>query len=63
MTDEERELFESYKKECEAVYELATRLDAFNPEEPGAFTGKPSERIERQLRAQKVAGFLSILES
>lgn len=57
MTDEERELFEAYKKECEAVYELANRLDAFNPEVPGAFTGKPSERIERQLRAQSACGF------
>jgi len=57
MTDEERELFNAYKRECEAVWEIAQRLDSFNPEENGSFTGTPSERIDRQLRAHQVPGF------
>lgn len=37
---------------------IATKLDRANPELAGAFTGTPSERITRQLTAQRVPGFL-----
>jgi len=43
------ELFESYRKEVEACFDIAQRLDAQNQTLPGAFTGVPSERIARQL--------------
>ena len=49
MTDEEKELFNSYKEECEALWHIAQRLDAFYPETENAFTGNPSDRIARQL--------------
>lgn len=49
MTDEQQELLTSYKEEVEKCWEIAQRLDALNPELAGAFTGSPSERIERQL--------------
>lgn len=44
MTDEQ-ELLEEVKK----CFDIAQRLDALNPELASAFTGTPSERIERQL--------------
>ena len=51
MTDEERELLNSFTKEVEKFFNIAQKLDALNPELVGAFTGTPSERIERQLYA------------
>ena len=51
MTDEQQELLNSFQKEVEKCWEIAQRLDALNPELAGAFTGSPSERIERQLYA------------
>ena len=42
---EEQELLEEVKK----CFQIAQRLDALNPELARAFTGTPSERIERQL--------------
>ena len=50
MTDEEREIFESYQKELVACDEIARRMDANNPSLPGAFTGTISERINRQFK-------------
>ena len=51
MTEEELQLLKVYQKEIEKCWEIAQKLDALNPELPGAFTGDPSERIERQLYA------------
>ena len=55
MTDlEEQLLYEQIKElqeEIEEYCNLATRLDALNPDLSGAFTGTPSERIKRQLYA------------
>jgi hypothetical protein len=55
MTElEEQLLKEDYKEaleEIEKCFDLAQRLDALNPELAGAFTGSPSQRIERQLYA------------
>lgn len=55
MTDlEEQLLKEDIKELQEELAEccnLATRIDALNPELAGAFTGTPSERIKRQLIA------------
>jgi hypothetical protein len=48
MTEQE-ELIKDYQEEIEKCFQLAQRLDALNPELAGAFTGTPSERIERQL--------------
>jgi hypothetical protein len=48
MTEQE-ELLKEYQQEIEKCWELAQKLDALNPELVGAFTGSPSERIERQL--------------
>ena len=50
MTEQE-ELLKDYQKEVEKCWELAQKLDALNPELVGAFTGTPSQRIERQLYA------------
>ena len=41
----------SYQAEAERCFAIAQRLDAMRPDEPGAFTGTPSERIQRQLIA------------
>ena len=48
MTEQE-ELLKNYQEEIEKCFQLAQRLDALNPDLAGAFTGSPSERIERQL--------------
>jgi len=48
MTEQE-ELIKDYQEEIEKCFQLAQRLDALNPDLAGAFTGTPSERIERQL--------------
>ena len=50
MTEQE-ELLIAYQEEVVKCWELAQRLDALNPELAGAFTGSPSQRIERQLYA------------
>lgn len=50
MTEQE-ELLRAYQEELERCFDLAQRLDALNPELPGAFTGTPGQRIERQLYA------------
>jgi hypothetical protein len=60
MTPEERELYESFSNEVQACSEIAQRLDVFNPELKGAFTGTPSERIIRQLKNQNIAGYKDI---
>ena len=44
MTEEQKLL-----EELEKCFKIAQKLDALNPELPRAFTGTPSERIERQL--------------
>ena len=49
MTDEQQELLNSFQEEVEKCFNIAKKLDALNPEFTGAFTGTPSERIERQL--------------
>jgi hypothetical protein len=55
MTELEEQLLKEDMKELQEelaeCYNLATYLDALNPELPGAFTGIPSERIKRQLIA------------
>ena len=51
MTDEQQELLDSFQQEIEKCFQIAQRLDALNPELARAFTGTPSERIERQLYA------------
>jgi hypothetical protein len=48
MTEQEK-LLKDYQEEIEKCFQLAQRLDALNPELVGAFTGTPSQRIERQL--------------
>jgi hypothetical protein len=54
MTDEQQELLTSYQKEVEKCFKIAQKLDTLNPELVGAFTGTPSERIERQLYALSI---------
>jgi hypothetical protein len=51
MTEQEELLkhYYEYQQEIEKCWELAQKLDYLNPELVGAFTGSPSERIERQL--------------
>lgn len=49
MTDEQQKLLNDYQQEVEKCWNIAQKLDALNPELIGAFTGTPSERIERQL--------------
>ena len=44
MTDKQE-----FLEEIEKCFNIAQKLDALNPELPGAFTGSPSLRIERQL--------------
>ena len=51
MTGKQRELLNSFQEEIEKCFNIAQKLDALNPELAGAFTGTPSERIERQLYA------------
>ena len=51
MTGKQRELLKDYHEEVEKCWKIAQKLDALNPELAGAFTGNPSERIERQLYA------------
>lgn len=51
MTDEQQELLNHYQDEVDKCWNIAQKLDALNPELAGAFTGTPSERIERQLYA------------
>lgn len=51
ITDEQRkEDIEDLRQEVRNCFNIAQRLDALNPEAPGAFTGTPSERIDRQLK-------------
>mgnify|MGYP001766173824 CR=1 FL=1 len=50
MTAEEIELMDAYREEVEACFQIAQKLDANNPDLPGAFTGPPSERIKRQIQ-------------
>ncbi len=51
MTDEEKELLGRFQQEVIKCFEIAQKLDNLNPELTSAFTGTPSERIERQLYA------------
>lgn len=51
MTDEQKELLGCFQREVNKCFQIAQTLDALNPELAGAFTGSPSERIERQLYA------------
>jgi hypothetical protein len=57
MTNEEQQMMDELRREVERCFDLAQRLDAFNPELVGSFTGTPSERLERQLRACEAPGF------
>jgi hypothetical protein len=57
LANEHTKLLEDFRSEVVKCYELANRLDALNPEESKSFTGTPSERIERQLRAHRVPVF------
>lgn len=50
MTEEEKELFDAYKTECGAAWELAQELDTRYSETPSAFCGTPTVRIHRQLK-------------
>lgn len=58
MTNEEKQIMGDLQREVEKCFDLAQRMDAFNPELVGSFTGTPSERIERQIRAFKAFGSL-----
>jgi len=49
MDTEREELLLQYYIEVEKCYKIANFLDERNPTLKGAFTGTPSERIERQL--------------
>ena len=49
MTEQQQELLGCFQKEVKKCSDIAQRLDALNPELARAFTGTPSERIERQL--------------
>ena len=49
MTFEDKEVLQLYQRELEKCFILAQKLDNMNPSIPGAFTGSPSERIERQM--------------
>jgi hypothetical protein len=51
MTNEQQELLNSFQEEIEKCFDIAQKLDTLNPELVRAFTGTPSERIERQLYA------------
>jgi hypothetical protein len=42
-----------YKAEVEKCFDVAQRMDAWNPELSGAWTGTPSERIARQFKATR----------
>lgn len=53
------DIYDEYK----ACVEIAQRLDAGNPELPGAFTGTPSERIWRQLAAKNIPLFRKLGEA
>lgn len=48
---------EEYMQECERCFNIAQKLDTCNPDICCAFAGTPSERIERQLKAQNVKGY------
>lgn len=50
--DEYKELLRCFQEELDKCFDLAQRLDSLNPEIEGAFTGSPSERIKRQLKAK-----------
>lgn len=50
--DEYKELLKLCQEEIGKCFDLAQRLDSLDPEIEGAFTGPPSERIERQLKAK-----------
>lgn len=41
---------EEVKADFERCFDLAQRLDALNPDAPGAFTGTVSERLWRAFR-------------
>jgi hypothetical protein len=51
MTEPLTELLNHYQDEVDKCWNIAQKLDTLNPELVGAFTGTPSERIERQLYA------------
>lgn len=57
ITKEHFDLLRAFQAENKKCYDIANRLDAFNPEIPGAFTGTPSDRILRQITAQNIKGF------
>jgi hypothetical protein len=51
LASEYQEAAEDMRKEVERCFDIAQALDAMNPTLSGAFTGTPSERIQRQLDA------------
>jgi hypothetical protein len=51
LANEHASMAEDLRKEVERCFDIAQVLDAMNPTLPGAFTGTPSERIQRQMDA------------
>ena len=51
MVLEHDEITDALRKEVEACFDIAQRMDVLAPTVSGAFTGTPSERIARQLAA------------
>lgn len=54
MRIESAVLLAQLRAEVEKCYKIANILDSLNPTLEGAFTGTPSERIERQLISHKI---------
>ncbi len=51
LANEHATIAEELRREVERCFDIAQALDAMNPALPGAFTGTPSERIQRQMDA------------
>ena len=51
LATEHAALLEEFRAEVQRCFDIAQALDAMNPTSPSAFTGTPSERIQRQLDA------------
>jgi len=54
MTEEEKELYDSFREEVEKCYEVANSLCQINPEIYGTWVGSPSERIKAQLKFMNI---------
>lgn len=51
LANEHATMADELRKEVERCFDIAQALDAMNPTLLGAFTGTPSERIQRQMDA------------